>query len=571
MACRPKGVFERRIDEVNSSPFRKSSTAWAVSACIASFALSACGGGGSESAAGASGLTLSGQAVKGPVSGGQVCAYTLQTPRQQIVCATTDSKSNYQLQLPAGTGEVLLEVTGGSYVDEATGKTVNLTTPLRTVTRAAAVLENVLLTPFTELAVQRAAAAHPAGQLSLVSFQSKINELEAGLGLSGLADGKPFGGNSTQDTNHQKALAAFAKLQAGHGKDVGGALQIMGSQLDQCGVNSLGITLAAYSAASTVGLNTTGSGSGSSTTGSGSGGGTVSIGSGGGLKLASLSSSTPSADIVIRGDQINISAPPSVCTDSFKLDGVAQPVADLFQTTTPSSWATAKQVNATLCGAMAGLNLNFPVAIINLSAGNLQTTGGVNVFGDLTSVDGAALRIGTEVAQVTLQTGSKLNVIGSSVSVAGGALSIDRGAAQIGLLTKSNVNAQDGIVSIIGGSLSFDRGSAPIKLQTTGTVMIQGTLASMVGNALTINSGAAPIKLETTGSLNLQGTAISIGGDVTVGPDPITPIPIVNANVTLGPGMSPINLASSGLIMNKGCYQSLSASSFANANIVVAP
>ena len=121
MAYRPTGAFEHPIHTMQSSPFRKSSTAWAVSVCMASLALSACGGGGSESAAGNSGFTLSGQAVKGPVSGGLVCAYTLQTPRQQIACATTDSKSNYQLQLPTGTGEVLLEVIGGSYVDEATG------------------------------------------------------------------------------------------------------------------------------------------------------------------------------------------------------------------------------------------------------------------------------------------------------------------------------------------------------------------------------------------------------------------------------------------------------------------
>lgn len=442
MAYRPTGVFEHPIHTTQSSPFRKSSTAWAVSACIATMALSACGGGGNESAAGASGLTLSGQAVKGPVSGGLVCAYTLQTPRQQIACATTDSKSNYQLQLPQGTGEVLLEVTGGSYVDEATGQTVNLTTPLRTLTKAGAVLENVLLTPFTELAVQRAAAAHPAGQLSLVSFQSKISELETGLGLTGLADGKPFGGSSAQDTQHQKALAAFAKLQAGQGKDVGGALQIMGAQLDQCGVNSLGITLAAYSAASTAVQGTSASGSGSSTAGSGSGAGTISIGSGGGLKLASVASAAPSTDVYIQGALINVNTPPEVCTDSFSMDGVSQPTSDLFQTLTPSAWASAKQVDVTLCGATAGLNMLFPQAAINLLA-NLPTTG--------------------------------------------------------------NVNIQQGSLAPVGG-----------------------------------------------------------GGTIGTGPA------LVTYN-TLGPGMSPINLASSGLVLNKGCYQSSNGASFANANIVVPP
>lgn len=509
MVYRPADVFERRMHEANSSPFRKSSTAWAVSACIASLALSACGGGGSESVAGASGLTLSGQAVKGPVSGGLVCAYTLQTPRQQIACATTDSKANYQLQLPAGTGEVLLEVTGGSYVDEATGKTVNLTTPLRTVTKAAAVLENVLLTPFTELAVQRAAAAHPAGQLSLVSFRSKINELETGLGLSGLADGKPFGGSSTQDANHQRALAAFAKLQAGNGKDVAGALQIMGSQLDQCGVNSLGITLAAYSAASTVGLSTTGSGSGSSTTGSGSGGGTVSIGSGGGLKLASVASSTPSADVYIHGALINIALPPAVCTDSFSIDGASQPVTDLFQTLTPSSWATAQQVSATICGATAGLNMNFPQATINLLA-DLQTSGNVNIQqGSLNPGGGGIVGplptpIGIGVA--TLGPGmSPISLASSGLVLNKGCYQSSNGAsfanANVVALTLSSFNGgvslnNAGTVGNLAGSAMISSGSnSTLSSPTTPILISTGSLVSGVGSSVGVTNSTAPVNL----------------------------------------------------------------------------
>jgi hypothetical protein len=187
-----------------------------------------------------------------------------------------------------------------------------------------------------------------------------------------------------------------------------------------------------------VGLNTTGSGSGSSTTGSGSGGGTVSIGSGGGLKLASLASSTPGADIYINGTLINLGERPALCTDSFSVDGVSQPVADLFQTLAPSSWATAQQVNATICGATAGLNMSFPQATINLLA-----------------------------------------------------------------------------------------------------------------------------DLQTTGNVNIQGSGNSSGGGI------IGPLPIPIDTATIGPGMSAINLASSGLILDKGCYQSSNGASFANANIVV--
>ncbi len=196
--------------------------------------LVACGGGNGAASSSAP-VILSGQAVKGPVTGGQVCAYTLSAPRQQIACATTDANAKYSLALPAGTGEVMLEVTGGSYIDEATGSKVALTTPLRTLSKAGSA-DNALITPFTELAVQLASASvsNPGGNLSLVGFQSQIGQLETGLGITGLANGNPFGGKTTHDLNYLEALNAFSKLQAGQGKDVGGAVQIMGSQLSKC-------------------------------------------------------------------------------------------------------------------------------------------------------------------------------------------------------------------------------------------------------------------------------------------------------------------------------------------------
>ena len=154
-------------------------------------------------------VALSGQAIKGPVVGGTVCAYTLATPRQKIVCTTTDSNAAYQLDLPQYAGTVLLEITGGSYVDEATGQTVSLTAPLRTVSKADGALQNVLITPFTELAVQQVIAAAGAGsnKLGLEAFQAQIQVLEAGLGFKGLGAGNPWAGTGVDEIAHKKALA----------------------------------------------------------------------------------------------------------------------------------------------------------------------------------------------------------------------------------------------------------------------------------------------------------------------------------------------------------------------------
>ncbi len=168
--------------------------------------LGSCGGGGagSSSTAAPASASIAGQAIKGPVKGGQVCAYTLASPRQQMVCATTDANANYQLQLPAGTGEVLFEVTGGSDIDEATGAKVALAAPLRTLTKAGSPIENVLMTPFTELVLQRTSVSNPGGNLTLVGFQTQIGRLEAGLGITGLATGRLFGGKSNADATHRK-------------------------------------------------------------------------------------------------------------------------------------------------------------------------------------------------------------------------------------------------------------------------------------------------------------------------------------------------------------------------------
>ncbi len=68
------------------------------------------------------GLDISGYAVKGPISGGTVTAYRLladMSRGEQLATTTTDSTGFFGLSLPAFTGDVLLVVNGGTYLEEA--------------------------------------------------------------------------------------------------------------------------------------------------------------------------------------------------------------------------------------------------------------------------------------------------------------------------------------------------------------------------------------------------------------------------------------------------------------------
>ena len=100
-------------------------------------ALTACGGGGGGG--GGSGSvtppppppvtgTVSGTAVKGPVNGGTMTAYALSNGAMgaKIASATTNADGTFSLAMGSYAGPVMLQMTGGTYTDEATGATMQL-------------------------------------------------------------------------------------------------------------------------------------------------------------------------------------------------------------------------------------------------------------------------------------------------------------------------------------------------------------------------------------------------------------------------------------------------------------
>lgn len=130
---------------------------------------SACGGGGgaTDAAPGPSATSISGNAVKGPVQGATVTAYAIAggAMGQQLGSATTDGLGAFTMPISGSAGPVMLRMSGGSYVDEATGGTVTMapgqvmTTVLSSLPGGTATVQ---VTPLTAMA-QAMAAGMPGG------------------------------------------------------------------------------------------------------------------------------------------------------------------------------------------------------------------------------------------------------------------------------------------------------------------------------------------------------------------------------------------------------------------------
>ncbi len=127
----------------------------AVSATAAAAALVACGGTGySGPVAPAASSTVAGTVIKGPVDKSDVCFYQLTggAKGSQIACVKTDSAGAYTAQL-GYQGDVLVEATGGTYTDEATGATATLADVMQVVVSAQSGTTTGMVTPLTTVAV----------------------------------------------------------------------------------------------------------------------------------------------------------------------------------------------------------------------------------------------------------------------------------------------------------------------------------------------------------------------------------------------------------------------------------
>ena len=98
----------------------------------------------------AASTTISGSAVKGPVNGATVTVKNAAT-NAVLGTTTTGAAGSYTLNVPF-TGDVVVEVNGGTYTDEATNASTPLTTPLKVVVNANGGSVTGVVTPLTTMA-----------------------------------------------------------------------------------------------------------------------------------------------------------------------------------------------------------------------------------------------------------------------------------------------------------------------------------------------------------------------------------------------------------------------------------
>ncbi len=193
-----------------------------------------CGGGGSSATTpggttGANGM-INGTAVKGPISGGTVTAFAITngTMGMQLASGTTDSQGNFNMSIGDYTGSLMLQMSGGTYVDEATGATVTMApgdvmTAVMTTLATGSTVTGIQVTPLTSMA--QAMANNMAGGLMDANITAAntaignyfiVNDILHTTPMNPLVSGSS--GTATQDMiNYGMAIAAISQTA----KDMG--------------------------------------------------------------------------------------------------------------------------------------------------------------------------------------------------------------------------------------------------------------------------------------------------------------------------------------------------------------
>jgi hypothetical protein len=190
-----------------------------------------CGGGGGSSSTTPVGDTpqiqttkINGTASKGPIIGGTVTAYKIVNNAKGdfIVSGPTGAGGSYSLDLGSYAGPVLLEISGGTYTDEATGNTtatIPVAAPLHAVVSSATGTVSVAITPLTDIAYQLAGSTLTAAaidsankQVSDVFNVSDIIKTQPVLPTKSTLDALPTTTQGQDQRDYTLALAAFSQV-----------------------------------------------------------------------------------------------------------------------------------------------------------------------------------------------------------------------------------------------------------------------------------------------------------------------------------------------------------------------
>lgn len=189
-------------------------------------ALAACGGGGGGGGGAdvASGGVIGGTGVKGPVGNATVTAYAVSgsSPGAPIGTAMTDASGKFSLSIGNYSGPVMLQLSGGSYVDEATGAMMSMVagdvmTAILPTVAAGAMISGIEVTPLTSMA--QTAVQDLSGGMTDANIASANTAIGTHFMVSDILHVQPMnplvagsGSTASQDAiNYGMAMAAMSQ------------------------------------------------------------------------------------------------------------------------------------------------------------------------------------------------------------------------------------------------------------------------------------------------------------------------------------------------------------------------
>lgn len=176
-----------------------------------------CGGGNNSTNS-----TISGTAVKGPVANATVTAFSINDGAMgsQIGTGQTDAQGNFSVSVGDHSGPVMLQLKGGSYVDEATGTTMTMhhsDMMTAVIPSMSATVNDVQMTPLTSMA-QAMAQEMSGGMTSAnitvanttVGIYFMVNDILHTRPMDPLAQGSGTGADQNMK-NYGMSIAAMSQ------------------------------------------------------------------------------------------------------------------------------------------------------------------------------------------------------------------------------------------------------------------------------------------------------------------------------------------------------------------------
>jgi hypothetical protein len=163
-----------------------------------------CGGGGGEGGNGgttstsSSGGVVSGTATKGPVSGATVIAYAINANGargSQVGSGQTDGQGNFSMSVGNHSGPLMLQMSGGNYMDEATGSQMpmgsnDVMTCIISSMPGGSTASGIQITPLTSMA--QSMAQNMSGGMTPLNIAQANNAVGRYFGVSDILTNHPM-------------------------------------------------------------------------------------------------------------------------------------------------------------------------------------------------------------------------------------------------------------------------------------------------------------------------------------------------------------------------------------------